>query len=186
MSAFSIAFAKTVLGNEGPYSDHPADRGGETFYGIARRYHQGWEGWPILDSYSLDQKKQLSLDDDLELAELVTEFYHACFWQPLHLCAIDSARLCCELFDSGVNVGTARVGRWLQESINLLSDNTALICDGVIGQVTLGALDIVRRRYSDEPLLKLLNLKQGQHYINLCEHDPAQKVFLRGWLGRVW
>ncbi len=184
--SFEIAFAKTVLGHEGAYSDHPADRGGETFYGIARRRHQGWEGWPILDSYSLAEKQALTLDDDLELAELVTEFYHACFWQPLNLSAIKSAKLTSELFDSAVNVGVNRAGRWLQRAINLIDTDARLAFDGVIGPATLAALERVYHRHGDAALLKLLNLQQGQHYIRLVDRDPSQAIFLRGWLTRVW
>lgn len=35
-----------VLMNEGVFSNHPSDPGGETYYGIARRYHPDVDPWP--------------------------------------------------------------------------------------------------------------------------------------------
>ncbi len=181
---FEIAFQKTVIGHEGAYSNHPSDHGGETFYGISRKFHPSWSGWAIIDSYPLDEKQSLRLGHNLELAELVTEFYFETFWQPLHLSEINSSKVCCELFDSGVNAGVERVSRWLQMAVNL-TGFTTLVVDGVIGPKTVSAVNGAMLRYGDDLLHKIMNGLQFEHYHALVERDPSQKVFLRGWLSRV-
>ncbi len=181
---FETAFTKTVLGHEGAYSNHPTDRGGETFYGISRKYHPGWPGWPVLDSYSQDDKQNLRLSHSLELADLVTDFYFNTFWQPLGLSDINSAKLTGEVFDSAVNMGTSRAAKWLQLACNYMSDNK-LTLDGNIGPKTVAAVNHCMTKYGDDELLKILNGLQLIHYLDLVDRDPSQKVFLRGWLKRV-
>src|SRR3712207_6059069 len=47
-TSFDIALERT-LEFEGWYSKHPADPGGETYRGIARRHHPSWPGWALID-----------------------------------------------------------------------------------------------------------------------------------------
>ena len=102
MSQFDKAIL-TVLKHEGGYSDHVADRGGKTRYGIiesvARRH--GYEG--------------AMRDLPLEKAK---EIYRIDYWDENRLEDIASVNyeLALEVFDTGVNVGTARVARWLQRT----------------------------------------------------------------------
>ena len=48
MADFNKAY-KATMGHEGGYVDDPADKGGETYKGIARRYNPGWGGWKQID-----------------------------------------------------------------------------------------------------------------------------------------
>jgi len=67
MADFNDAYEKTIL-NEGGYKLHnvPDDRGGQTYAGIARRYHPNWPGWRYIDSNDLDNP---------ELTKQVRAFY---------------------------------------------------------------------------------------------------------------
>ena len=47
MAEFKKAYDKT-MGHEGGYVHDPDDAGGETYKGISRRYHPGWEGWKVV------------------------------------------------------------------------------------------------------------------------------------------
>src|ERR1035441_4044145 len=38
-----------VMGNEGGYANNPADAGGETYKGIARKFWPQWCGWKYVD-----------------------------------------------------------------------------------------------------------------------------------------
>ena len=49
MADFAKALGRT-LKNEGTYSLDPADPGGETVFGISRRWHPEWTGWATIDS----------------------------------------------------------------------------------------------------------------------------------------
>lgn len=172
MSQFDKAIL-TVLKHEGGYSDHVADRGGKTRYGIiesvARRH--GYEG--AMHLLPLEKAK---------------EIYRIDYWDENRLEDIASVNyeLALEVFDTGVNVGTARVARWLQESINVLNRNqrTDLTVDGEIGPATLNELR--RLNASDVGyLITIMRIQQGAHYLNLALKVPAQRAFIRGWVNRV-
>ena len=49
MADFNKAYAFLVT-KEGSLSDHPADYGGQTYFGIARRFWPNWDGWQYVDA----------------------------------------------------------------------------------------------------------------------------------------
>jgi len=186
MADYTRAFRLSLLGmlvKEGGYSNNPADRGGETFCGISRRYHPDWPGWPVIDATPAAERDKLTNDPDM--GQVVAAFYHAEYWQPLRLDEIRSEAVASELFDSAVNVGKGRAARWLQHAVNLLSSRQ-IAEDGAVGPVTIAAANAVIKDYGGRPLLTTLNGLQFEHYHRLVEADPSQRVFFRGWLSRVW
>lgn len=175
MSHFETAL-KHTLGIEGAYSDHPADSGGATMYGItealARRY--GYQG-PM---------------HRLPLSE-ATRIYRAAFWDALHLdeVATLAPQVAYEMFDSAVNVGTDRAVRWLQRALNVLNQQGRLYADltedGDLGPKTLAALQAYlwhRGTDGERVLLRALNSLQGAFYIELAERRQKDEVFVFGWL----
>jgi lysozyme family protein len=102
---FDKAFA-LVVGQEGGYSNDPADPGGETRYGITKRDH------PDLDikNLTLDQAKAIYLRE---------------YWTPAH-CDVLPPALAIMLFDSAVNQGVVTAQRMLQMALGTSPD-------GVIG-----------------------------------------------------
>lgn len=174
MTSFERAF-RAVLGIEGGYSDHPADRGGKTRFGIteATARAAGYAG----------SMAELPV-------ELAQDIYRDRYWDALRLeeVAALSAPLAHELFDSAVNCGVTRAGRWLQQSLNVLNAGGAhyadLVVDGAVGPRTIAALRayLVRRGADGERvLLRALNCLQGAHYIELSAVDPRQEAFTFGW-----
>lgn len=171
---FEAALAR-VLALEGGYVNDPADRGGETRYGItaatARRH--GYPG----DMTGLP----------LETARAI---YRAEYWAPLRLDAVAArhAPLAGRLFDIAVHLGPGTAGQFLQRALNLLNRGRRLFpdlaVDGRIGPATLAALDALGPR--DPPLLeRLLWAYQARRYLEIIEHDPAQERFTRGWFARL-
>jgi len=182
MAEFMSAFMHTMA-REGGYSNHPADRGGETFRGISRKHHPDWSGWSLLDQYPTDLRDMLK--DSQELMTRVADFYRTEFWAPLRLSKIASQVIANELFDSAVNCGVGTVGRWLQQAVNLLS-NPDILVDGQVGSKTIGAVNLVIDVVGEGPLLKTLNGLQFEHYHSIVDRDASQEVFFKGWLTRVW
>ena len=97
--------------------------------------------------------------------------------------------LAAELFDTGVNMGTAIAIGFLQRALNALnrgaSDYPDLILDTAIGPRTLAALDafLARRGKAGEGVLvKAIDALQGGRYLSLAERRPANEAFLYGWL----
>ena len=124
---FDDAF-KIVISHEGAHSNHRADPGGETMYGItiavARR--QGYMG----------EMRELTLD-------VAQSIYRRQYWDAVQADALPlTVRYA--VFDAAVNSGVAQSVRWLQRAAGVDDD-------AVIGPATLAAVhaadprDLVRR-----------------------------------------
>ena len=157
---------ESVIDLEGGYSNHPADSGGATKYGIteqtARR--NGYKG----DMRELSKDKAKSI-------------YYQEYWLEPQFNKIKEYSVAQELFEQGVNLGVVQATKNLQKSINLVCDES-LTVDGIIGPKTLDAYN--RCKHKDD-IYTMLNMLQARRYIEIVENNPKQKVFLRGWLRRV-
>jgi lysozyme family protein len=125
MANFIIAYNKTAK-NEGGYSNDPADRGGETWKGIAREMHPGWKGWVIVDKYRMypDFIKRLHADSELHKLEL--EFYKQSFWDKIRGDEIAAQEIADEVYDMAVNKGPTMAILLLQRSMKYLPQNGLL------------------------------------------------------------
>ena len=192
MADFEQAFQIT-LGHEGGYVFDPDDAGGETYRGVARRYHPGWPGWEIIDQLKkqAETRRQLNklLGEDSGLQQQIRNFYKQHYWDRFQGDAVGSQELAEELFDTGVNMGVHRAVRFLQEGLNLLNRNQKnfkdILEDGKSGSGTLGALNNYLAKDPPEHLLKIMNVLQGMHYIEYMRKSPTQEKYARGWLKRV-
>jgi len=122
MADFKAAFERT-MSREGGYVFDPDDAGGETYKGIARRFHPSWDGWEIVDEIKRFAQADLAdvLDDNDTLQERVAAFYRAQFWNRFMGDAITDQRVAEELFDTAVNMGVHRAVTFLQRALNLLN-----------------------------------------------------------------
>lgn len=164
-----------LLQKEGEYSFDKNDRGGETAWGVtvavARAF--GYTG-PMM---SLTQ-------------EQAKEIYKARYWtQPrFDQVALVSPAIAYELFDTGVNMGQATAGKFLQRALNVLNNQGQhfqdVTVDGAIGAMTIAALKaFIEKRGQDgtKVLLRMLNAQQSVRYIEIAERDAAQESFQYGW-----
>lgn len=178
-----------VLRHEGAYSVDPYDAGGETYRGISRAYHPGWDGWDIIDGMREREGFPGILSANTALEASVAKFYKVQFWLPVDGDDIPDQGLAEELLDSAVNLGAGRAIRFLQRSLNALNRNEALYSDvredGILGEKTRLALREYRSKDPPGTLLTCLNILQGMHYLNRLKERPDQERFARGWLSRV-
>ena len=165
-----------VIEREGGYSNHPADKGGPTRWGITERvarahgYGGAMENLPRSDAAAI---------------------YRQLYWDgpALPQVARHAPKLAGELFDTGVNMGPVVAARFLQRALNALNrgarDYEDVPVDGAIGRRTLAALAafVARRGAAGEDvLLKAVEALQGERYLRLAEQRPANEAFLYGWL----
>lgn len=189
MVNFNISFDK-LLGHEGGYANDPDDVGGETYKGIARRYHPSWLGWDIIDEA---KRRRQDFPDCLykntQLDVLVRSFYKSNYWDVNLLSEFSSQELADEMFDTGVNMGVGRAARFLQRALNLLNNRGKIYSDitedGKVGPATLNALRKCISYRGIEYIYKVLNILQGMHYIEYMTKSPTQEKFAYGWLNRV-
>lgn len=188
MADFEKAY-RITMAHEGGYVDDPDDAGGETYKGISRKYNPSWFGWDVIDSYSSDDDFPQCLNNDGELQEYVMDFYKEHYWDVNRLDEIDSQMIATEMFDTGVNMGVRRASKFFQEALNYLNRNeknfTDLVVDGVIGPATFNAFDYIMRYDDVDVLMTIMNVLQGQHYLNYMKKSPTQEKYARGWFKRV-
>ena len=165
-----------VIAREGDYSNHPADKGGPTRWGIT-------EAVARANGYDGDMRR-------LPRA-VARDIYRRLYWiRPAFDQVADHApALAAELFDTGVNMGPAVAAGFLQRALNALNRGQAdypdMPVDRRIGPVTLAALAafLAHRGASAETvLLKAVEALQGERYLALAERRPANEAFLYGWL----
>ena len=165
-----------VIGREGGYSNHPADTGGATRWGVteavarAHGYRGDMRFYPREDAVAV---------------------YRRIYWlRPgFDRVAEHAPRIAAELFDTGVNMGSAVAIGFLQRALNALNRGAAdypdMAVDRQIGDRTIAALEafIARRGSAGEAvLLKAIEALQGERYLRLAEERPANEAFLYGWL----
>ncbi|NIJ17585.1 glycoside hydrolase family 108 protein [Sphingobium vermicomposti] len=165
-----------VIAREGGYSDHPADRGGPTHFGITQAVARA-------NGYSGHMKAL-----PRPMAEAI---YRQLYWEsPGYGFVAEIAPLiAAELFDTGVNMGTATATGFLQRALNALNRNQKdypdLKVDRAVGAKTLAALGAfmrLRGKQGEAVLLKATEALQGERYLSLAESRPANEAFLYGWL----
>jgi lysozyme family protein len=170
------ALIDAVIDREGRYVNHPADRGGATCWGIteavarAQGYAGPMRGLPRADAAAI---------------------YRRLYWQRpgFDRVALRAPAIAAELFDTGVNMGTAVAAGILQRALNALNrtarDYPDIAVDRDIGPRTLAALDgflTARGGAGETVLLRAMEALQGERYIALAERRPSQEAFLYGWL----
>ena len=165
-----------VIAREGGYSNHPADRGGPTNWGITQAVARdnGFVG----DMRALPRATAVAI-------------YRRIYWdQPGYAFVAEMApSVAAELFDTAVNMGVGTATGFLQRALNALNRNQRdypdLTLDRAIGARTLGALRAfraLRGKAGEAVLLKAIEAMQGERYIALAETRPANEAFLYGWL----
>lgn len=202
MANFNEAYRETIR-SEGGYSNHPSDRGGETWRGIARNMWPQWDGWMLIDEIKANcgtslhaLRTALEMDDELEVK--VRSFYKTNFWDRLSIDGL-SERVACEIFDTAVNQGRRTAVKYFQQALNMLNDNqrhySDIDADGVIGVQTIkayiaymGTAEKIKGRTEDlniKVLLKAMNGMQFERYKMIVADDATQEKFFYGWIQRT-
>ena len=184
MSNFDKAYQHT-LAVEGGYVNDPDDRGQETYKGVSRKWFPNWAGWAIIDA--LKKQPGFPKNIGIKLEPATKAFYHTEFWVKHGINRLDNPFIAGEVFDTGVNVGPQKGIMFLQEAMNLCNQNGKLYgeltVDGNLGPKTAIMVNqFPKDRIS--VLLGVLNLLQGEHYLNICRKAPTQEKFLHGWVGQ--
>lgn len=152
-----------VLKAEGwdTYTNHPADRGGPTKWGITQKAWAGWRGHDVTP------------EDVMEITEpQARDFYEAEYVIGPRFNLLPE-RLAPLVVDCGVNHGVRRATKWLQLA-------TGVKNDGFIGPVTLTAVQ------NTNPLAVYIRIcaHRSRLYARIVAHDATQVAFIRGWANR--
>lgn len=165
-----------LIEREGGYVDNPADKGGKTCWGITEAVARkaGYKG---------------------DMRELPRGFAEAIYMQDyvikpgFHRVLDVSWKIGEELVDTGVNMGQALPGPWLQRILNALNQQARtfpdLVVDGQIGPATISALRTVlakRGAAGEKVIVRALNCLQGARYLEITEARDKNETFFYGWM----
>lgn len=166
MAEFEPAFEKMIRAEGGfKLTDVAADRGGQTYAGIARNFHPHWSGWRYVDAGSLEAA---------ELTQSVREFYKTEFWDRMKGDDIQPQAVAETIFDFGVNAG-------LGTSVKLAQLVVGVLPDGGVGPKTLAALN----GFDPAEFAARLAIAKIKRYAEICNRDRSQSKFLLGWVNRA-
>jgi lysozyme family protein len=178
MADFKKAF-QLVLANEGGYVNDPADPGGETYKGIARKMNPDWLGWNIIDLLKLQSgfPDLLHSPDEIEITKQLdhelNSFYYTHFWLKVNGDKIADQQVAESIFDFAVNAGVS-------VSISLAQTVVGATADGLIGSKTIEAIN----SFDSGHFLAAFALAKIQRYVDICNKRPASKKYFFGWVIR--
>lgn len=167
-----------ALRHEGGRSNHAADRGGDTLYGVSSRY------WPLWFEHILKENRK-SKKKGLEAAR---EFYRKEIWTMRPFSSLNNQDIANLAFDLHVNHSPRAAGLILQRACNQLINGlslTPLAEDGVAGPKTMHRLNRLSRSYLHS-LIGAICGERYRYYRRLVQSDSTQGAFMRGWAARCY
>ena len=145
-----------IIEREGPESNHPADVGGRTKYGISARSNpDAWKDGPP----TLEQAKAIYLQRYVQVPRF-------------HL--VRDPALQAQLVDYGVHSGPALAIMKLQGILGVK-------VDGILGPLTMEAID----REGDQWLNNQLMVERLRMVGRIVARDKSQAVWVGGWINRI-
>lgn len=154
MASFERAIGN-VLELEKGYSNDPADRGGETKFGISKR------SYPHLNIRDLTRQ-------DAE------DILHIDYWDRLWCDMVVGQKIAALMFDFAVTSGVRVSTKAVQSLVNVK-------IDGFIGPVTLAAINST----DQEILALRFTLERIRYYSAVAAGRASQRKFLAGWINRA-
>lgn len=150
-------------------TNDPRDPGGQTCWGISRRFNRQWAGWRMIDAGTTSGP---------ELALAVSTFYRETYGA---LWASVPERAREVVVDTAVNMGHVYAVQCMQDAMNRLAASAYVDVDGQIGPQTKAALKTV----DPSALAYCMCALRMAEYNRRARRDKGKQVWLSGWLNRV-
>lgn len=155
-----------LLAHEGGFSDHPADKGGKTLWGVTEAVFHAWlrgQGKPVR------AVRTMTRDECREL-------YRALYWNK---CGADKLPwpISYLAFDGGVNSGVTRGTKWVQQGLGVPAD-------GKVGPQTVAAANKAVAEGDAGKVLAIVRAR-ADFIAEIIQNKPSQVVFLKGWTRRL-
>jgi len=155
-----------LLEEEGGFSNHPADTGGATMYGVTQGTYNSWRRLRKLPQQPVSK---ITHEESFSL-------YKAMYWDEAG-CDKLPFPISYMVFDAAVNSGPSRAIKWLQEALRVKQD-------GKIGPKTRAALAEQLRDNPGTLLYRLIDVRVS-FLAKLIKVKPSQTAFLHGWWRRT-
>jgi type VI secretion system secreted protein VgrG len=154
---------------KGVITDAPSDRGGETRFGIAAKWHPELANTGFFSA-------SMSPQEAFPIAE---NAYETQYVPALHLDALKSDAVATALLSFGVLEGTAEAITILQNAIVMLG--LPIDVDGKMGPSTVAAANSC----DPQKLVTAIVQLQKAHFAHIAAVNPTQAVWVHGWDNRA-
>jgi lysozyme family protein len=182
---FKLAYDRYIKPAEGGYVNDPADKGGETYGGIARKFYPNWDGWIVIDFEK--KRRTLKRGEKLPGMDGKVEAFYFDMWNKNLFNQIQDQNVAAITFDWFVNSGGAALyvkynsGEefGIQKVLNQLGKKVAT--DRRMGAQTVAAINST----DSTRLNNAIKTDRINFYNFLVKRDPSQAKFQTGWLARI-
>ena len=148
----------------GAYTNDPKDSGGETKWGISKKFN------PEVDIKELTYKGAVDI-------------YREKYYNPYYDLVM-SENIAFKVYDMGVLCGPITAVRKLQKTIGIKT-NITLKEDGILGPITLTALHMAVALKGEEEIYKALVTQFKNRFLWIVVRKPWNKKWLQGWYNRA-
>lgn len=152
-----------ILKWEGGFVDHPLDKGGPTNKGVTIGTFRTFYG----KNATVEQLKNIT---DRQWDKI----FEVGYWRPFKADLIKSQAVANICVDWAWASGTATAIKQVQRVLGVTAD-------GVVGEVTLGAIN----RAEPRELFERIKAERTAFVEAIVKRTPSQKVFLKGWKNRI-
>lgn len=158
-------FIEQIIEREGSrYTDHPADKGGPTKFGVTLEAYQNYLGDPTADANCVR-----GLQEDVARRILIEGYFNGFGFE-----RIENEMAYGFILDCSVNHGQKGAVLILQRAVGTKQD-------GSLGPITARAVN----KQTHEEIMSNLIRERGRWFANIVERDASQIVFIEGWLSRL-
>lgn len=155
-----------LLEEEGGWSNHKADRGGATMYGVTQATYDGYRRKLKLPKQSVRNITKLE----------ARALYDSLYWKAAS-CDKLPWPISYLVFDAAVNSGVSRGVRWMQQGLGLKQD-------GIVGPASIRLANQVVDTGQGSALIAIVDARV-EFLARLVQKSPSQAVFLLGWWRRT-
>lgn len=160
----TLSIIQDIIRREGStFSNHPADKGGPTKFGITQKTLSRYRGYAV----SAEEVANLTEPEAIQV-------YLKLFVNDPKFNQIENEPLAALIVDSGVQHGQKRAARFLQRSIGVKAD-------GIIGPITLRAVNGAKPK----TVYKNVLARRIKFYGRIITSNHSQAVFAAGWMNRI-
>jgi lysozyme family protein len=153
-------YVRYVISNEGGYVNDPADKGGETKFGISKKSH------PDIDIKNLTEEKAIAI-------------YRTKYWRDIYY-SIEDENVRVKLFDMSILMGGYNAILCLQHACDACGVDVKR--DGVLNKRLVDKVNSIQTK---NQLFYAYRASLASFFYYLANRNPSQAKFLEGWLQRA-
>ncbi len=166
-ASFMVSYNR-IRKYEGFYSNHPEDKGGKTYVGIAYNYNKDWMGWQYVDKHDLKWNEYVT-GKDSAMVEYLTLDYYLTIWVNEGFDRLRDQRVADYLFDTRIHLSKRQTIKLIRNYGIPIPGFDPSWVHSKMGELNLEEFSKIRMKY----------------YQRLIDRNPEQKVFFYNWSKRA-